>query len=100
MLKDKRVAGMATEFTGNWLQFRQFETHNAVDRQRFPSFTNELREAMFEEPIRFMDDVIRNDRSVLDLLYGKYTFVNPVLAKHYGMPAVKGTTNVGSGGRR
>ena len=55
--------------------------HNAVDRDRFPSFNNDLREAMFEEPVRFMEDVIRNDRSVLDLLYGNYTFVNPVLAQ-------------------
>ena len=45
---------------------------------------------MFEEPVRFIEDVIRNDRSVLDLLYGNYTFVNPVLAKHYGMPEVTG----------
>ena len=45
---------------------------------------------MFEEPIRFIEDVIRNDRSVLDLLYGNYTFVNPVLARHYGMPGVTG----------
>ena len=45
---------------------------------------------MFEEPIRFIGDVIRNDRSVLDLLYGNYTFVNPVLAQHYGMPDVDG----------
>ena len=42
-----------------------------MDRERFPSFTNELREAMFQEPIRFIDDVVRNDRSVLDLLYGE-----------------------------
>ena len=56
----------------------------------FPNFTNELRQAMFEEPIRFIDDVIRDDRSVLDLLYGNYTFVNPVLARHYGMPEVTG----------
>ena len=67
----------------------------------FPSFTNELREAMFEEPVRFIEDVIRNDRSVLDLLYGNYTFVNPVLAKHYGMPAVAGgARQVGARGRR
>jgi hypothetical protein len=45
---------------------------------------------MFQEPIRFIEDAIHNDRSVLDLLYGHYTFVNPVLAKHYGMPEVKG----------
>ena len=90
MLKDDRARGLATEFAGNWLDFRRFENHNGVDRERFPAFTNQLREAMFEEPIRFIGDVIRNDRPVLDLLYGNYTFVNPVLAEHYGMPAVSG----------
>ena len=90
MLKDDRARGLALEFAGNWLDFRRFEEHNAVDRERFPSFTNELREAMFQEPVRFIEDVIRNNRSVLDLLYGNYTFVNPVLAKHYGMPEVTG----------
>jgi len=93
MLKDPRTRGLATEFAGNWLDFRRFEEHNAVDRERFPSFNNELREAMFEEPVRFIEDVIRNGRSVLDLLYGNYTFVNPVLAKHYGMPEVTGDKN-------
>ena len=90
MLKDDRASGLATEFAGNWLDFRRFEDHNAVDRERFPSFTNELREAMFQEPIHFIEDLIHNDRSVLDMLYGNYTFVNPVLAKHYGMPEVTG----------
>ncbi len=90
MLKDDRVRGLATEFAGNWLQFRRFESNNTVDRQRFPTFNNDLREAMFQEPIRFVEDAVRNDRSVLDLLYGDYTFVNPVLAKHYGMPEIKG----------
>lgn len=93
MLKDARVRGMATEFTGNWLSFRQFETNNSVDRQRFPSFNNDLREAMFQEPIRFMEDAVSNNRSVLDLMYANYTFVNPVLAKHYGIPGVTGDTN-------
>ena len=71
MLKDERARGLAIEFAGNWLDFRRFEDHNAVDRERFPSFTNDLRQAMFEEPVRFIEDVIRNDRSVLDLLYGE-----------------------------
>jgi hypothetical protein len=88
MLKDRRARGLATEFGGNWLDFRRFEQHNAVDRDRFPSFNNELREAMFQEPIRLIEDVIHNDRPVLDLLFGNYTFVNPVLARHYGMPDV------------
>ncbi len=90
MMKDARVRGLATEFTGNWLAFRLFETNNAVDRQRFPQFNNDLREAMFQEPIRYVEDTIQNNRSVLDLIYGNYTFVNPVLAKHYGIPAVEG----------
>jgi hypothetical protein len=90
MLKDPRARGLATEFAASWLDSRHFETYNSVDRERFPNFTNDLREAMFEEPIRFAEDVIRNNRSVLDLLYGNYTFVNPVLAKHYGIPGVTG----------
>ena len=55
LLRDPRVLGLATEFGGNWLDFRRFEEHNAVDRERFPGFTNELRTAMFEEPIRYFD---------------------------------------------
>lgn len=93
MLKDERAERLATEFGGNWLDFRRFDEHNAVDRERFPEFTNELRQAMFEEPIRFISDIVRNDRSVLDMLYGNYTFVNPVLAKHYGMPRVYGESS-------
>jgi hypothetical protein len=85
MLRDPRVRRLATEFAGNWLDIRRFEEHNAVDRQRFPGFTNELRQAMFEEPIRYFVDIAQRNRSVLDLVYGNDTFVNPVLAKHYGM---------------
>ena len=100
MMKDSRVRGLATEFTGNWLAFRLFETNNAVDRQRFPQFNNDLREAMFQEPIRYVEDTIQNNRSVFDLLYGNYTFVNPVLAKHYGIPGVAGRRGpLGSRGR-
>ena len=90
MLKDPRAKGLALEFGGNWLDFRRFEQHNAVDRQRFPSFTNDLREAMFQEPLHVLEDMIREDRSVLDLIYGDYTFVNPLLAQYYGMPKPAG----------
>jgi hypothetical protein len=86
MLRDGRIRGLATEFAGNWLAFRRFEEHNGVDRERFASFTNELRRAMYEEPIRFFIDVASGNRSVLDLLDADYTFVNPILARHYGMP--------------
>ena len=67
MLRDDRVRGLATEFGGNWLDFRRFEEHNSVDRERFPAFDDELRRAMFEEPIRFFVDLVRDDRSVARL---------------------------------
>ena len=86
MLKDDRIRGLVTEFAGNWLDFRRFEEHNAVDRQRFPQFTDELRQAMFEEPIRFLTDAIQQDLSVFDLVSARHTFVNDVLAEHYGVP--------------
>jgi hypothetical protein len=85
MLHDTRTRGLADQFAGNWLEFRRFEEQNTVDRARFPSFTNDLRQAMAEEPIRFFLHVAGQDRSLLDFLDADYTFVNPVLAKHYGM---------------
>ncbi|MBC8353847.1 MAG: DUF1592 domain-containing protein [Planctomycetes bacterium] len=83
MLNDERIRGLATEFAANWLDIRRFEEHNSVDRDRFPEFNDELRQAMFEEPIQFFVDLVRNDRSVLELLDANYTLVNPALAKHY-----------------
>jgi hypothetical protein len=91
MLQDDRVRNFATEFAGHWLDFRRFEEHNAVDRDRFPAFNHELRAAMFEEPLQFLLHVIREVRPVLDLVYGDYTFVNVPLAQHYGMPAPSGS---------
>jgi mono/diheme cytochrome c family protein len=86
MLQDSRSRALAVEFGGNWLDFRDFEQIGTVDRERFPLFSDELREAMFEEPVRFLLDVFRHNRSILDFLYARDTFVNPVLARHYGMP--------------
>src|SRR5688572_7621165 len=91
MLKNPRVRGFVTEFGGNFLDFRRFEEHNAVDRERFSAFDNDLRQAMFEEPVRFILDVVRENRPITDLLFAKHTFVNPALAKHYGMPDVAGS---------
>jgi hypothetical protein len=91
MLRDDRVRGLATEFGGNWLDVRRFEEHNSVDRERFKTFDDNLRRAMFEEPIRFLVDVFQNDRPALDLLDADRTFVNPALALHYGMPVPPGS---------
>jgi hypothetical protein len=93
MLQDPRIRALAVEFGGNWLDFRDFEHIGTVDRERFPSFNDELRDAMFEEPVRFLLDVIRRNRPILDFLYARDTFVNPVLARHYGMAPVEGESN-------
>src|SRR5207237_1282085 len=65
---------------------RRFDEHNSVDRERFPSFTSELRQAMFEEPVRFVLDMLQHNRSLLDLVNGRHTFVNQALARHYSIP--------------
>jgi hypothetical protein len=93
MLQDPRIRALAVEFGGNWLGFRDFEQIGTVDRGRFPSFSDELREAMFEEPVQFLLDVFRHNRSILDFLYARDTFVNPVLARHYGMPSGANSKN-------
>ena len=86
MLRDPKARGLAIEFGGNWLGFRQFLSHTGVDRERFPQFDKQLQQSMFEEPVRFTLDVIQNNRSVLDFIRSDNTFVNATLAKHYGMP--------------
>jgi hypothetical protein len=94
--QDARVLrGLATEFGTNWLDVRRFGEHNAVDRTRFPEFTNELRAAMFDEPVRFLADLVRRDGPVTDLLYGRHTFVNAPLATFYGLPAPAATAEDG-----
>ncbi|WP_230263791.1 DUF1592 domain-containing protein [Stieleria sp. JC731] len=85
LLQDEKANGLAVEFGGNWLGFRQFKSHTGVDRNRFEQFDQSLQDAMFEEPVRFFNDVLRRDGSVLDFLYADHTFVNSALAKHYGV---------------
>ena len=89
MVKDPRIKALAVEFGGNWLDIRRFEEHTAVDRERFPAFDDNLRQAMFDEPVRFIVDGLQSNSSVLDWLYGKHTFVNGPLAKHYGMDDIR-----------
>jgi hypothetical protein len=93
LLRDPHARRFATEFAGQWLDFRRFEEHNAVDRERFPAFDPRLRTAMFEEPVRLLHALIASDQSVLDLLYADYTFVNAPLARHYGMPVPEGVSD-------
>ncbi|MCC9655975.1 DUF1592 domain-containing protein [Rhodopirellula halodulae] len=98
MLRDPKSHDFIREFMGNWLNFRRFDQHNGVDRERFPQFTDSLRLAMLEEPLRFFADVVSNDRSILDFLYANHTFVNRELAEHYGVTDAEWDTLVSEAG--
>ena len=89
MLKDSRSSELAQNFSGQWLQFRALESVKP-DRQRFPNFDEYLRMSMKRETELFFDNILREDRSVLDLLDGKYTFLNGRLANFYGIGGVEG----------
>ena len=90
MLADPRSFNLASNFAGQWLRLRNLESLSPNGRL-FPDFDDNLRQAFREETERFIDSVIDEDRSVLDLLRADYTFLNERLAKHYGIPGVYGT---------
>ena len=90
MLKDDRARGLATEFAGNWLDFRHFEDTTRWIASASRASPTSCARRCSRSRSGSSATCIRNDRSVLDMLYGNYTFVNPVLAKHYGMPEVTG----------
>ena len=85
----RRSHALAEHFGGQWLQFRALESVTR-DRERFPDFEDYLRLSMRSETELFVEHVIREDRSILDFIDGRYTFVNERLAKHYGIPDVSG----------
>ena len=89
MLKDPRAHALAENFGGQWLQFRALESVTR-DRQRFPDFEDYLRLSMRRETELFIEHVIREDRSILDFINGRYSFLNERLAMHYGIPNVAG----------
>jgi Protein of unknown function (DUF1592)/Protein of unknown function (DUF1588)/Protein of unknown function (DUF1585)/Protein of unknown function (DUF1595) len=89
MLRDPRSRALTENFGGQWLQKRAL-AQSAPDPALSPQFDNELRTAMQEETERLIDFIIREDRSVLELLTADYTFVNQRLAMHYGIPGVRG----------
>ena len=89
MLRDPRIRRMAIEFGCAWLHIHDFDELNEKSERHFPTFA-ELRGPMYEESIRFFTDFFQNDRSVLNILDADYTFLNEPLAKHYGIPGVKG----------
>jgi hypothetical protein len=89
MLADDRARTLATNFAVQWLHLRNLESITP-DLRLFPDFDDNLRQAFRQETELFFESVLREDRSVLDLLKADYTFLNERLAKHYGIPHVYG----------
>jgi hypothetical protein len=89
MLRDPKARALVDNFAAQWLQIRNLKTVNP-DRALFPAFDDALRSAMMAETELFVGAVIQDDRSVLDLIDADFTFVNERLARHYGLPDVRG----------
>ena len=90
MLADTRSRALVDNFAEQWLHLRNLDSITP-DMRLFPDFDDNLRHAFREETELFVDSILREDRSVLDLLRANYTFLNERLAKHYGIPNVYGT---------
>lgn len=84
MLQDDRVRSFAQEFFGQWLRYRDFQEKDPIDGEAFPEYTQELREAFAEEPIRLATYLIQSDQPITRLLDSDSTFLNEPLARHYG----------------
>ncbi len=90
MLADPKSEAFVTNFTGQWLGVRSLKTSEPVVNL-FPDFDDNLRAAYQNEVQLFFDSIVRQDRSILDLLTANYTFVNERLAKQYGIPDIYGS---------
>jgi hypothetical protein len=90
MLADPRAASLATDFAGQWFFVRNLAA-SSPNARRFPDFDDNLRQAFRRETELFVQSIVEEDRSVLDLLRADYTFVDERLARHYGIPHVYGS---------
>jgi hypothetical protein len=90
MLVDPRAQSLTSNFAGQWLYLRNLK--NVIpDKDEFPDFDDNLRQAMRRETELLFESMIHEDRNVLDLLTADYTFVNERLARHYGIPNIYGS---------
>jgi mono/diheme cytochrome c family protein len=90
MFRDPRSQALMKNFAGQWLLLRNL--HSVLpDESVYPDFDENLRQAFGQEMDLFLNTMLREDRSVLDLLGANFTFVNERLARHYGIPNIYGT---------
>jgi len=84
MLASDRSEALVDNFAGQWLQFRNLDAVHP-DRKLFKTYTDGLRDAMIKETQMFFSNIMRQDRSLMDVLTGDYTFANELLARHYDL---------------
>jgi len=89
MMKDPKSQALVENFGGQWLRFRALESIQP-DPVAFMAFDDYLRISMRTETEMFLQNVLSKDGSILDLLNGKYSFLNEKLARFYGIPGVAG----------
>ncbi|VAX39127.1 Protein of unknown function DUF1592, partial [hydrothermal vent metagenome] len=89
MLRDKRSKALVDNFFTQWLNLRTLDEVQP-DKKKFAQFDHSLRKAMRKETEFFTAQIIKENRSIIDLLDADYSFVNERLAKHYGMKNIKG----------
>lgn len=90
MLHDPRAENLATNFAGQWLHLRNLQ-NTTPNLRLFPDFDDNLRVSFRRETELFINSIIAEDRSVLDLITADYTYLNERLARHYGIPGVRGS---------
>ena len=106
MIADPKSISFAENFAGQWLEMRSLDAIKP-DAKKFPEWNAALRDAMRTETSMFFQAVLRDNRPITDFIDGKYTFLNEMLAKHYGIEGIKGldfrrvelTPEVGKGQR-
>ncbi len=91
MVADPRSETLTTNFAAQWLQLRNLETTVRPGDPFSVAFDESLRQSMLRETRLFVDSIVRDDRSVVDLLTAGYTFLDERLAEHYGIPGVTGS---------
>ncbi len=89
LVDDPKSRRFIENFVGQWLALRNLD-NSRPDPELFPRFDETLRSAMRRETELFFESALREDRSILDLLDARYTFVNERLARHYGIKGVRG----------
>lgn len=90
MLKDAKARSLAIEFGTQWIHVRGFDELKEKNEKLFPTFNYELRKAIYEESVLFFLDLFQSDRPVMSILDADYTYLNEMLARHYGIPDVTG----------